>query len=132
MKKLIAILAILLLGPAMAQEVTPIPTGNLVPDPSFNGLIGTTPVDWWLQGTNYGGGAINGNCGSFSATGQCFQWSYQGATLATTIDLSSYNTNTFEYNFSFYYRMNCNNSIGGYCENPKGPYDTFGASFVLS
>ena len=132
MKRLIAILAMLLLGPAMAQEVTPIQTGNLVTTPSMDGPTGTTPAGWELQGTNFSGGSVQPNCGSASNTGKCFIFSYQGATLSQNIDLSSYETNSFDYRFDFWYKMACNNSIGGYCGNPDGPYDLFGASFVLN
>lgn len=132
MKRLIAILAMLLLGPAMAQEVTPIQTGNLVTTPSMDGPTGTTPVGWELQGTNFSGGSVQPNCGSASNTGKCFIFSFQGATLSQNIDLSSYETNSFDYRFDFWYKMACNNSIGGSCENPDGPYDLFGASFVLN
>jgi hypothetical protein len=133
MKKLLALLALLLFGPAMAQEyVNPYAnatqTGNLVTDFSFDGPIGTTPNNWTLQGDNFSGGAIRPGCGGLSNQGQCFQFSYMGATLATNIDLSQYNTNSFEFYFDFFYRMNCNNSIGGFCENPDGPRDLFGAS----
>ena len=133
MKRLIAILVMLLLGPVMAQEyVNPyanaIPTGNLVTDFSFDGPTGTTPDGWVLQGSNFSGGAIQPSCGALSNQGKCFIFSYAGATLSTTIDLSSYQTNSFEFYFDFFYRMNCNNSIGGYCGNPDGPYDLFGAS----
>ncbi len=126
----------LMLGPVMAQEVNPyanaIPTGNLVPDFSFDGPTGQTPQGWVLDGSNQSGGAIQPGCGALSNQGKCFIFSYAGATLSTTLDLSSYETNSFEYSFSFYYRMNCNNNIGGFCQNPAGVQDTFGASFVLN
>lgn len=133
MKKLLTLLALLLFGPAMAQEyVNPYAnatqTGNLVTDFSFDGPVGTTPNNWTLQGDNFSGGAIQPGCGALSNQGQCFIFSYMGATLSTTIDLSQYNTNSFEFYFDFFYRMNCNNSIFGYCENPNGPRDLFGAS----
>ena len=131
MKRLIAILAMLLLGPAMAQEspyANAIQTGNLVPDWSFDGPTGTTPQGWTLQGNNQSGGAIQPGCGGVSNQGKCFIFSYMGATLSTEIDLSSYQTNSFEFYFDFFYRMNCNNSIGGYCANELGPKDMFGAS----
>lgn len=132
MKKLLALLALLLFGPAMAQEVSPYAgatqTGNLVPDSSFDGPTGQTPDGWVLQGDNQSGGAIQTSCGGLSDQGKCFIFSYAGATLSTTIDLSPYNTNSFEFYFDFFYRMNCNNSIDGYCTNPDGPRDLFGAS----
>ena len=121
----------LLLGPAMAQEnpyAGATQTGNLVPDFSFDGPTGQTPDGWVLQGDNQSGGAIQPGCGALSNNGKCFIFSYAGATLSTEIDLSSYQTNSFEFYFDFFYRMNCNNSIGGYCQNPDGPYDLFGAS----
>ena len=132
MKKLLTLLLLLLFGPAMAQEVSPYAgatqTGNLVPDFSFDGPTGQTPDGWVLQGDNQSGGAIQPGCGGLSNQGKCFIFSYAGATLSTTIDLSPYNTNSFEFYFDFFYRMNCNNSIGGFCENPDGPRDLFGAS----
>ena len=133
MKKLLTLLLLLLFGPAMAQEyVNPYAgatqTGNLVPDFSFDGPTGQTPDGWVLQGDNQSGGAIQVGCGALSNQGKCFIFSYMGATLSTTIDLSQYNTNSFEFYFDFFYRMNCNNSIGGSCENPDGPRDLFGAS----
>lgn len=121
----------LLLGPAMAQEnpyAGATQTGNLVPDFSFDGPTGQTPDGWVLQGDNQSGGAIQPGCGALSNQGKCFIFSYMGASLSTTIDLSQYNTNSFEFYFDFFYRMNCNNSIGGYCQNPDGPRDLFGAS----
>ena len=131
MKRLIALLALLLLGPAMAQEspyANAIPTGNLVPDFSFDGPINTIPQGWQQIGAPGSGGSIQGGCGGLSNQGQCYIFSYGGATLSTNIDLSSYQTNSFEFYFDFFYRMNCNNSIGGYCQNPDGPQDLFGAS----
>ena len=133
MKKLLTLLLLLLLGPAMAQELAnpyagATQTGNLVPDFSFDGPTGQTPDGWVLQGDNQSGGAIQVGCGGLSNQGKCFIFSYAGATLSTTIDLSQYNTNSFEFYFDFFYRMNCNNSIGGSCENPDGPRDLFGAS----
>jgi hypothetical protein len=131
MKRLIALLALLLLGPAMAQEnpyANAIPTGNLVPDFSFDGPINTIPQGWQQIGAPGSGGSIQGGCGALSNQGQCYMFSYGGATLSTNIDLSSYQTNSFEFYFDFFYRMNCNNSIGGYCQNPDGPQDLFGAS----
>ena len=133
MRRLLPLLALLLLGPAMAQELAnpyagSTQTGNLVPDFSFDGPTGQTPDGWVLQGDNQSGGAIQPGCGALSNQGKCFIFSYAGATLSTTIDLSQYNTNSFEFYFDFFYRMNCNNSIGGSCENPDGPYDLFGAS----
>jgi hypothetical protein len=132
MIRLLLVLALLLFPEAYGQEnpyAGATQTGNLVPDFSFeNGQVGTIPQGWTSTSPPATGGSIQPGCGGLSNQGQCFKFSYQGAILQTDIDLSIYNTNSFEFYFDFFYRMNCNNSIGGFCEDPDGPMDLFGAS----
>jgi hypothetical protein len=133
MRKLLAILALLLSPALYGQEyVNPYAnatqTVNLVPDFSFDGPTNSIPDGWTSSNPPGMGGSIQPSCGALSDQGKCFVFSFGGTTLSTLIDLSQYQTNSFEFYFDFYYRMNCNNSIGGYCENPDGPRDLFGAS----
>jgi len=133
MKRLVAILALLLSPALYGQEIVypyadATQTGNLVPNSTFDGANSTVPDGWQQTTSTFSGGSIQNNCGVTGNGDKCYYFSYEGATLSTVIDLSIYNTNSFEFFFDFYYRMNCNNSIGGFCENPQGPQDLFGAS----
>ena len=105
------LLAALIATPAGAQD-------NLLINPGFQqGLTG-----WSSSGP---GGAYSG-CGP--AGGICYVFSYLTGTVQQTIVAPETYTG---YSVSFQYRLPCNNSIFGYCENPLGPQDWLNANLSL-
>lgn len=105
------LLAALIATPAGAQD-------NLLINPGFQqGLTG-----WSSSGP---GGTYSG-CGP--AGGICYVFSYLTGVVQQTIVAPETYT---DYLVSFQYRLPCNNSIGGYCENPSGPRDWLTANLSL-
>ena len=110
-RKVQALLATLIAWPAWAQD-------NLLINPGFQqGLTG-----WYETGP---GGTYTG-CGP--AGGVCYVFSYLTGTVQQTVIAPETYTG---YSVSFQYRLPCNNSIGGYCENPVGPQDWLSANLSL-
>lgn len=110
-RKVQALLAALIAWPAWAQD-------NLLINPGFQqGLTGWTETG---PGSTYGG------CGP--AGGICYVFSYLTGTVQQTVIAPQMYTG---YSVSFQYRLPCNNSIGGYCENPFGPQDWLNANLSL-
>ena len=107
------LLAALIATPVWAQD-----TGNLLINPGFQ--QGTT--GWYETGP---GGTYNG-CGP--AGGICYVFSYATGVVQQTVVAPSLYTG---YSVSFQYRLPCNNSIFGYCENPAGPQDWLSANLGL-
>lgn len=108
-----ALLAALIAWPLWAQD-----TGNLVVNPGFQqGLSG-----WYESGP---GGTYAG-CGP--AGGICYVFSYATGVVQQTVSTPETYTG---YTVSFQYRLPCNNSIGGWCQNPNGPQDWLTANLNL-
>lgn len=107
-------LALLLASPAAAQE-----DPNVLINAGFqNGL-----ANWYETGP---GNTYNG-CGP--AGGICYVFSYSTGVVQQAVALKTANPTSFT--FSFDYLMDCNNSIGGYCQNPNGPKDWLRATLYL-
>ena len=110
-RKAKVLLAALIAAPAFAQD-------NLLINPGFEqGVIG-----WSSQWP----GGVYGGCGP--SGGACYTFSFITTTTAQTV--STPDTYT-EFTVSFQYRLPCNNSIGGYCQNPSGPQDWLTANLNL-
>ena len=110
-RKVQALFAALIAWPAWAQD-------NLLINPGFQqGLTGWTETG---PGSTYSG------CGP--AGGICYVFSYLTGTVQQTVIAPQTYTG---YSVSFQYRLPCNNSIGGYCENPLGPQDWLNANLSL-
>lgn len=111
--KVQALLAALTAWPLWAQD-----TGNLLINPGFEqGTVG-----WSSQWP----GGVYGGCGP--SGGACYTFSFLATTTAQTVATpEAYN----EFTVSFQYRLPCNNSIGGWCQNPNGPQDWLTANLNL-
>jgi hypothetical protein len=126
MRKLLALLLLVLSSPAIAQQVdwsNAVNVPNIVVNPSMNdcpaGVQSPTcgawkeasgPADWSNQ---------------FGSTEYVF--SYTNGKLYQDVDLSQYKSNQLNFTFQFDLNNSCRNSIGGYCENVNGPIDEFSA-----
>jgi len=108
-----ALLAALISTPVWAQD-----TGNLLINPGFQQGLS----NWYETGP---GGTYNG-CGP--AGGICYVFSYSTGVVQQAVVAPDTYTG---YLVSFQYRLPCNNSIGGYCENPAGPRDWLSANLSL-
>ncbi len=105
------LLAALIATPAGAQD-------NLLINPGFQqGLTG-----WYETGP----GDTYSGCGPTG--GICYVFSYLTGVVQQTIIAPETYTG---YSVSFQYRLPCNNSIFGYCENPNGPQDWLSANLNL-
>lgn len=105
------LLAALIATPAGAQD-------NLLINPGFQqGLTG-----WYETGP----GNTYAGCGP--SGGICYVFSYATGVVQQTIVAPETYTG---YSVSFQYRLPCNNSIFGYCENPNGPLDWLTANLNL-
>ena len=106
-----ALLAALISAPLAAQD-------NLLINPGFEqGTVG-----WSSQWP----GGVYGGCGP--SGGACYTFSFLATTTAQTVSAPETYTG---YTVSFQYRLPCNNSIFGYCENPNGPRDWLTANLNL-
>lgn len=76
--------------------------------------VGFAPGDWTNQ---------------FGSTEYVFSFSQNK--MYQDIDLSQYETNLFNFTFSFSLNNSCRNSIGGYCENVDGPIDFISAKIYF-
>jgi len=108
-----ALLAALISTPLWAQD-----TGNLLINPGFQQGLS----NWYETGP---GGTYNG-CGP--AGGICYVFSYSTGVVQQAVVAPDTYTG---YLVSFQYRLPCNNSIFGYCENPNGPRDWLSANLSL-
>jgi hypothetical protein len=134
MKRLFAVLLILLSSPVLvAQQVdwtNAIPTGNLIQNPYINictvnqqaSTCGSAP--WKEEGLGDFVKSNNGYDGIYT-------FSYMPGKLYQDIDLTRFNTDAFNFTFSFYLNNSCRNSIGGWCENIDGPIDDFAAKLYI-
>jgi hypothetical protein len=110
-RKVQALLAALIATPAGAQD-------NLLINPGFEqGTVG-----WTSQWP----GGVYGGCGP--SGGACYTFSFMATTTAQTVATPETYTG---YTVSFQYRLPCNNSIGGWCQNPNGPRDWLTANLNL-
>ncbi len=110
-RKTKVLLAALIAAPAFAQD-------NLLINPGFEqGAMG-----WSSQWP----GGVYGGCGP--SGGACYTFSFLATTTAQTVSTPETYTG---FTVSFQYRLPCNNSIGGWCQNPNGPQDWLTANLNL-
>jgi len=126
MKKLLALLLVLVCDPLLSQEVdlsNATQSGQLIQNPYFEACTinqnlptcGTAP---W-NNTGLGDWTTIGN------SSVEYVFSYDMSRLWQNIDIIDLNTNQFGYLLDFSLNASCKNSIGGFCENPFGPEDYF-------
>ena len=126
MKKLLALLLILVCDPLLSQEVdlsNAIPSGQLIQNPYFeactiNQNLPTCGSAPW-NNTGLGDWTMIGN------SSVEYVFSYDMSRLWQNIDITDLNTKQFGYLLGFSLNASCKNSIGGFCENPDGPEDYF-------
>ena len=127
MRKVLAILFLLISSPAFSQQIDwsgAINVPNVVVNPTMNdcpsNMQAPTCGAWQ---TAPGPGDWSNQFGSTE-----YVFSYTPGMLFQDIDLSSYKTKKFNFIFQFDLNNSCRNSIGGYCQNVNGPIDEFSAT----
>lgn len=128
MKRLFAAL-LLLISPALyaqAPDFTDaIKVPNTVVNSNFENCQNNTQLPNcgpWQEGPGFQSGTWSSDFGSRE-----YVFSFTPGLLIQEIDLTQYETNLFNFTFSFSLNNSCRNSIGGFCENIDGPIDAFSA-----
>jgi hypothetical protein len=123
MKRLLALL-LLLSSPALyAQQLdwtNAVNVPNIVVNPTMDNCAAGQPTcgAWKEAGFPLGDWVPSGG-------GKLYTFSYLQGTLYQDIDLSQYETNLFNFTFSFDLNNSCRNFIGGSCSSINGPIDPF-------
>jgi len=127
MKRLLALL-LLFCSPAVAQQIDwsgAINVENTVINPTMNDCASNMNIPAcgaWKESTGFAPGDWSGGIYTFS---------YSQNKLFQDIDLTKFNTNLFNFTFTFDLNNSCRNSIGGFCENVDGPIDFISAKIYF-
>ena len=128
MRKLLALLLLVLSSPAVAQQIDwtdTVNVPNVVINPTMNdcpSLTGSPTCGAWKESAGFAPGDWTNQFGSTE-----YVFSFYQNKMYQDIDLSQYNTNLFNFTFQFDLNNSCRNSIGGYCTNYNGPIDFISA-----
>ena len=128
MKRLLALLLLLSSAALHAQQLdwtNAVNVPNTVTNSSFEACPNNTQLPNcgpWQEGPGFQPGTWSSNYGSRE-----YVFSYVPGLLFQDIDLTQYDTNLFNFTFSFSLNNSCRNSIGGSCTNIDGPIDEFSA-----
>ena len=131
MKRLLALLLLLSSAALNAQQLdwtNAVNVPNIVVNPTMNDCVSgaTTCGAWKETGSTLGNWVgANSNGGALDPDGKQYTFSYVQGTLYQDIDLSQYETNLFNFTFSFDLNNSCRNFIGGACDRIDGPIDPF-------
>lgn len=131
MKRLLALLLLLSSAALTAQQLdwtNAVNVPNIVVNPSMNDCVAGAPTcgAWKESGSPLGNWVgANSNGGAFDPGGKQYTFSYMPGMLYQDIDLSLYDTNLFNFTFSFDLNNSCRNFIGGACDRIDGPIDPF-------
>jgi hypothetical protein len=123
MKRLLALLLLLSSAALHAQQLdwtNAVNVPNIVVNPTMDNCASGSPTcgAWKEAGFPLGDWVPSGN-------GKLYTFSYLQGTLYQDIDLSQYETNLFNFTFSFDLNNSCRNFIGGSCSSINGPVDPF-------
>jgi uncharacterized membrane protein len=132
MKRLLALLLLISSAALHAQQLdwtNAVNVPNTVTNSSFEACPNNTQLPTcgpWQEGPGFQPGTWSSNYGSRE-----YVFSYTPGLLFQDIDLTQYETNLFNFTFSFALNNSCRNSIGGSCENVDGPIDAFSAKIYF-
>ncbi|NDH81322.1 MAG: hypothetical protein EBY68_05105, partial [Actinobacteria bacterium] len=132
MKRLLALLLLLSSAALHAQQLdwtNAVNVPNTVTNSSFEACPNNTQLPNcgpWQEGPGFQPGTWTSNYGSRE-----YVFSYVPGLLFQDIDLTQYDTNLFNFTFSFSLNNSCRNSIGGSCTNINGPIDEFSAKIYF-
>ena len=132
MKRLLALLLLLSSAALHAQQLdwtNAVNVPNTVTNSSFEACPNNTQLPNcgpWQEGPGFQPGTWSSNYGSRE-----YVFSYVSGLLFQDIDLTQYDTNLFNFTFSFSLNNSCRNSIGGSCTNINGPIDEFSAKIYF-
>ena len=132
MKRLLALLLLLSSAALHAQQLdwtNAVNVPNTVTNSSFEACPNNTQLPNcgpWQEGPGFQPGTWTSNYGSRE-----YVFSYVSGLLFQDIDLTQYDTNLFNFTFSFSLNNSCRNSIGGSCTNINGPIDEFSAKIYF-
>lgn len=123
MKRLLALLLLLSSAALNAQQLdwtNAVNVPNIVVNPTMDNCAAGPPTcgAWKEGGFPLGDWVPSGD-------GKLYTFSYLQGTLYQDIDLSQYETNLFNFTFSFDLNNSCRNFIGGSCSSINGPIDPF-------
>ena len=123
MKRLLALLLLLSSAALNAQQLdwtNAVNVPNIVVNPTMDNCVSGAPTcgAWKEAGFPLGDWVPAGD-------GKLYTFSYVQGTLYQDIDLSQYETNLFNFIFSFDLNNSCRNFIGGSCSSIDGPIDPF-------
>lgn len=124
MKRFLPLL-LLVAAPAFSQELPPtyVNTGNLI-NTTYPENYGFGFPDFEAPFEKVGLGASVLDFNDWDGDGFYYQFSYMPGAIIATIDLSALQVNNLSvFLTSFAFKTDCNNRIGGYCEDPFGPQD---------
>ena len=131
MKRLLALLLLLSSAALHAQQLdwtNAVNVPNIVVNPTMDNCVSgqSTCGAWKETGSTLGNWVgANSNGWAVDPGGKQYTFSYVQGTLYQDIDLSSYETNLFNFTFSFDLNNSCRNFIGGDCTREDGPIDPF-------
>jgi len=131
MKRLLALLLLLSSAALNAQQLdwtNAVNVPNTVVNPTMDNCVSGSPTcgAWKEAGFPLGDWVgANSNGWAVDPGGKQYTFSYMQGTLYQDIDLSSYETNLFNFTFSFDLNNSCRNFIGGACTREDGPVDPF-------